>query len=124
MPYFVIGILAMVCAAPVFATWGWVRIFRRGRPTGPVQTASTAALVLATASLLLAVAAPVYGTAIGGYVAYAHSLLGFIGAGLLLSCIAVLCGLVGVWRRSSIQWFAVIAAAGTLALWLIAVAAA
>lgn len=113
-----IVLTALYCAGPVAAVWGWIRFFRRPRATGFLHAASVTGLGLSAASLLLAAAALAYEYTIG-FADFALALQLIFAIGLLLSSLAVLASLIGLFRRSAIRWLALLSGCGALAFWFI-----
>ncbi len=79
---------------------------------------SVAALGLASASLLLAFTAIVWGGLQGGFRYYDPLLMSFYRYGFFVSSAGLLLGLIGVFFLSSARWQAPVAAFGMLFFWL------
>ena len=105
---------------PVALIWGWARWTHLAKPRTAASVLSLAGFVLATASALLAVSSIAYAQAIHGYRFYDPGVMRIFRWGFLLSLGAIVFGLGGVWRPSSLRWHAPVAAIGTLAFWLMA----
>lgn len=113
-----IALVALICAGPVAAVWGWIRFFRRPRARGFLHAASVTGQTLAAVSLLLAAGALVYEYTVG-FADWARALQLIFAIGLLLSLLAVLASVVGLFRRSAIRWLALVAGFGSLAFWFV-----
>ena len=105
---------------PIALIWGWARWINLAKPRTAASILSLAGFVLATASALLAVSSIAYAQGIHGFRFYDPRLMRIFRCGVLLSLGAIVFGLGGVWRPSSLRWHAPIAAIGTLAFWVIA----
>lgn len=111
-------VIYLILPAAIVAGWiGWMR--RRTSET-PFSLLSVLGFGLSTCSALLAVGAVVYAHAIGGFPFYDPRLLRIYRWGSLLSLSGLVLGVVGIWRRSPLRWYAPLAAAGTLAFWFFA----
>jgi hypothetical protein len=97
--------------------WGWVRWTRRREPR---NLPSLIAFMFTSLSGLLAVSSIAYSNIVGGFYFYDPWLLKIYGVGILLSAVALVFGLAGMWRPSSLRWHAPICAAGSLVFWLLA----
>ena len=113
-----VALVVLMCAGPVAAVWGWVRFFRRPRANGFLHRASVTGQTLAALSLLLAAGALVYEYTVG-FADWARALQLIFAIGLLLSLLAVLASVVGLFRRSAIRWLALVAGFGSLAFWFV-----
>ena len=107
-------------ALPVAIVAGWVRWMRRRTSETPFSWLSLLGFALSTCSALLAVGSVAYDHAIGGFPFYDPRLLRIYRWGNLLSLTGVVLGVVGIWRRSPLRWYAPLCAAGTLAFWFFA----
>ena len=105
---------------PVVLIWGWARWTNLAKPRTAASILSLAGFVLATASALLAVSSIAYAQAIHGFRFYDPGVMRIFRWGFLLSLGAIVLGLGGVSRPSSLRWHAPVAAIGTLAFWLMA----
>jgi hypothetical protein len=115
------GILFAVgyLASPIMVIWGWARWFSQPKLRTAPSILSLIGFVLATASAVLAVSS----------IAYAHFhhfpfydplLLRIFRWGALLSLGAIIFGVGGAWRRSSLRWHAPISGFGMLTFWTLA----
>ena len=109
-------------AVPVLTVWGWVRWTRSTQPRTFSSTASLIAFCFSTASAALAFVTWVLALT-KGFRFYDPLLLTIYGFGLVLSLIAFLFSLAGVWRPNLLRWHAPLCAMGTLLFWFIAVEA-
>jgi len=105
---------------PVVLIWGWARWINLAKLGSASSVLSLAGFVLATASALLAVSSIAYAQVIHGFRFYDPSLMRLFRCGVLLSLGAIVFGLGGLWRPSSLRWHAPVAAIGTLAFWIMA----
>jgi hypothetical protein len=102
------------------ACLGWVRWTRQPRQRSIFPILSLVAFAFATASGLLAVSSVMYSVGIGGFPYYDPRLLRIFRLGILLSLAGIALGLGGVWRPSSLRWYAPASAIGTLMFWIMA----
>ena len=107
-------------ALPIAIVAGWVRWVRHRTSETPFSVLSLSAFGLATCSAFLAVGSVAYAHAIGEFPFYDLRLLRIYRWGSLLSLGGVIFGIVGVWRRSPLRWYAPVCAAGTLLFWFFA----
>ena len=99
---------------------GWVRFARREWPHREVLPLLTlVSFVLATASAVLAVGAAIYAR-FHYFPYYDPLLMKIFGIGLLLSLGGLLLALIGIWRPSSLRWYAPVSAITTAVFWLLA----
>jgi hypothetical protein len=105
---------------PIALIWGWVRWISLAKPRTAASILSLAGFVLATASALLAVSSIAYAQVIHGFRFYDPRLMRIFRWGFLFSLGAIVFGLGGIWRPSSLRWHAPVAAIGTLAFWIMA----
>lgn len=111
-----LGILAFV-TTPLVMIWGWIRWARREKRWAILPNISLIGFALATASAALAIALAIYGHAIGGFEFYDPRLMRIYAWGLLISASALILSITGVWRFSSIRWYALVCSVGMLAYW-------
>jgi len=102
---------------PLVMVWGWIRWARHEKWWAVLQVLSMSGFVLATGSALLAVALSLYGHAIGGFDFYDPRLMRIYAWGMLISLVALVLALTGVWRRSTLRWHAFFCSFGTLIYW-------
>ena len=102
---------------PALMISGWVQWFRRKQPRTVSSILSLIAFILATASGLLAVSSALYAHAIGGFPFYDPLLLRIYRRGGLLSVSGIVFGISGIWRPSSLRWYAPAFAVGTFLFW-------
>jgi hypothetical protein len=100
--------------------WGWARWINHPKLRTVPSILSLAGFVLAMASALLAVSSIAYAQVIHGFRFYDPLLMRLFRWGILLSLGAIMFGVGGVWRPSSLRWHAPVAAIGTLAFWAMA----
>jgi len=117
---FVLGYLV----APGMLVWGWARwIVQRPRLWTISSTLSFVGFLLASASALFALWVIFFG--VGGGFERAPNYSFFyrcIARGVVLSLLAIVFAVGGVWQRNSLRWQAPASAVGTLAFWLLATA--
>ena len=115
--------------APVMLVWGWTRWFkRRPRIWNPPSTLSFVGFLFASASGFLAALVITYGSFGGfehtGSLPYYSPNYGLfyrcVGGGEILSLLALVLTLSGMFRSSPLRWQAPLSAVGTLAFWLVA----
>src|SRR4051812_49053602 len=92
--------IAVLTSGPLLFISGWFLCIRRPREAGVFPALSLLGFVIGSLSTLLAAGAFVYGQAIGGFPYYDPRLLRIVRLGLILSLVAILFGLAGVWKRS------------------------
>jgi hypothetical protein len=100
--------------------WGWARWINHPKLRTVPSILSLTGFVLAMASALLAVSSIAYAQVIHGFRFYDPLLMRLFRWGILLSLGAIMFGVGGVWRPSSLRWHAPVAAIGTLAFWAMA----
>jgi hypothetical protein len=113
--------------APTMLVWGWLRwITHRPRLWTIPSTLSFVGLLLVTASALYGLWIICYGANGGFQNSYSnasinlHLFYRFIGRGMVLTLMALLFGIGGMWRRGPLRWQSPASAVGMLAFWLIA----
>ena len=111
-----IGIFAFVIT-PFAMVWGWIRWARREKRWTIPAISSLIAFALTTSSALLAIAASIYWHLVGGFLYYDPRLLRTYALGTLVSSLALVLALVGVWRESALRWHALVCSFGTLVYW-------
>jgi hypothetical protein len=109
--------LAVYFLLPVVIVWGWARWIRRSKTLTITAGLSLAGFALATASGLLGVISVVYASWTGGFPFYDPRLMRIIRWGSLLSLVAFVFSLGGIWRSNSLRWIAPISALGTFFFW-------
>ena len=116
----IFGILAAAgyFVLPFVLIWGWARWINLAKLRSASSVLSLAGFVLATASALLAVSSTAYAQVIHSFWFYDPLLMRIFRCGVLLSLGAIVFGLGGVWRPSSLRWHAPVAAIATLAFWV------
>src|ERR1035437_1942395 len=115
-------LILVICAfsiGPIALIWGWVRWSRRPKMMTICSDLSSIGFILATCSALLAIGSTIYAQRIGGFGFYDPLHLRIIRWGSLLSGLAMLFGLCGIWRKSPLRWFSVASAVGTFAFWIL-----
>ena len=105
---------------PTALIWGWARWINLPKLRTVSSILSLTGFVLATASALLGVSSIAYAQGIHDFRFYDPRLMRMFRWGFLLSLGAIVFGLGGVWRSSSVRWHAPVAAIGTLAFWVMA----
>ena len=113
-------VLAYVLA-PVTLIWGWVRWVRLPKIKTATSLLSLAGFGLASASALLALLSAAYAQ-VHVFRFYDPELMRIFRWGFLLSTAGFVFGIGGVWRKSSLRWYALASAVGTLAFWVVAAA--
>src|ERR1035437_6714199 len=111
-------VIGIYVALPAATIWGWSRWSRSQKAFRTFSTLSLVAFTLATISELLAISSIAYAHTVGGFRYYDPSLLRIYRSGTLISFAAVVVAAMGLWRPSSLRWYAVTCAAGTLVFWL------
>jgi hypothetical protein len=109
--------------APAMLVWGWVRWIKQRPLLWTISsTLSFVGFLLASASALFALWLIFFGIGKGGfdYVPDYSFFYRCVGRGAVLSLLAIVFALGGVWQRNSLRWQAPASAVGTLAFWLIA----
>lgn len=116
--FFILDIAIAYVAAPIAFFYGWWRISRGPRPTGFFTILGFAAFVIASLSALLVPISLIWGGLRGGWPYYDPTLMRIYGCGMLMAALALLISLVGVWRRSTLQWLAPLLSFGALLFWI------
>jgi hypothetical protein len=114
-----IGIYGM---APALLIWGWVRWARRTPPQTRLSLVSLTSFILATLSAVLALSTHVYASATGGFPYYDRHLLLIYAIGIVVSLIALISGVAGMWWRSPVRWHAPLCSLGMLVFWIMSTA--
>ena len=123
-PVEAILLIVAICAflvAPTALIWGWVRFVRLPKEKAILPLLSLLGFVLATCSGLLGIGSSIYAAHIHGFGFSDPLHMKIIGYGALLSLAGMLFALCGVWRKSSLRWFSVAGALGTLAFWVVVI---
>ena len=107
--------------SPVLLICGWAQWVRHPKSRTVASILSLAGFVLATMSALFAIATIVYAQ-IHRFPQYDPLLIKVYGTGALLSLCGIVFGIGGIWRPSSLRWYAPTSATATLAFWLLAAA--
>ena len=105
---------------PALTVWGWIRWARRPKLWSFCSISSLAGFGFATASALLAMSSIIYAHAIGGFSYYDRHLLAIFRWSFLLSVVAFLLAIGGVWRRNVLRWHALTCAIGMALFWIAA----
>src|SRR2546422_11769129 len=113
----VLFVVGVYIALPAVMIWGWVRWWKRIQPRTPFSILSLIGFTLATASGLLAISSVLYAHAVGGFPFYDPLLLRIYRWGGLLSVSGIVFGISGIWRPSSLRWYAPAFAVGTFLFW-------
>ena len=93
---FVLFVIGICIALPAVMIWGWVRWMKHREPRTTFSTLS--------------------------FSFYEPALMKIYRLGALLSITAMVFGIIGLWRPSSLRWHAPVCAVGTLVFWLAAAA--
>jgi hypothetical protein len=112
-----VSIFVFVMTPPVMI-WGWIRWARRKKQWTILSVLSLAGFTIATASALLAASSSIYGRFIGGFPYYDPRLMRIYTTGALLSVLALILSLSGIWRLNSLRWHALFCSFGTLVYWI------
>ena len=107
--------------SPVVLFWGWARWASRPKLRTVSAILSFLGFILATVSVMLAVSTAVYAQ-FHEFRFYDPSLLRIMRWGVLLSFDALVLGMSGAWKKSSLRWHTPVFAVGTLAFWILAAA--
>src|SRR5215471_11415032 len=110
--------IGLYLALPAVMIWGWLRWRKSREPRSVLSTLSFIGFTLGTVSGLLAISATLYSRAVGGFPLYGPSVMRIYRWGTILSLVAVLFAIIGVWRPGPLRWHAPVCAVGTLAFWL------
>jgi hypothetical protein len=112
---------------PVALVWGWIRSARdRQQLLRSFSIFSFCGLILASASALLGLWVILYAFAGGFGTVVEHNgpeyelFYGCVHYGAIVSILALLLALCGIWRKGPIRWQSLASAIGTLALWMVA----
>jgi hypothetical protein len=115
------GILVVLgyVVAPASLAWGWARWALQPKSRTVASILSLTGFVFATASAMLALATAAYAQ-VHKFAYYDPLLLRILGWGTLLSLAATFFAICGLWRKSSLRWYAPVSALATLAFWIMA----
>jgi hypothetical protein len=116
-----VAMLLIYAGVPIMALWGCIRWYKEEHPRTLVAWLSCAGFWLGVASGIMAVASIAYGQLTNGRAYYAPSFPRVIYGGFLLSAIAVLLALAGLWRRSPLRWHAAVCSLAMLFYWSTAI---
>jgi hypothetical protein len=105
--------------SPIVLIWGWAQWVLQPKLRTVPSILSLVGFVLATTSALLAVLSIGYAQ-IHHFPYYDPLLLRIFRSGTLLSLSGILFGISGVWRPSSLRWYAPASAVATIAFWVLA----
>ena len=105
--------------APAALAWGWARWTGRPKVWTISSTLSFVGFLLASASAVLAMSTVVYASN-GGFETSYSFFYRVVGRGAVISLLATIFAIGGVWRQGSLRWQAPAGAIGTLAFWLVA----
>ena len=106
-------------ALPVVLVTGWVRGLRPAPRQDRFVACSKIGFTLATVSASLAVGSALFATIAGGFRHYDPALMRIFRIGILVSLLAVVFAVLGLWRRSVLRWHAPILSFGMLFLWFV-----
>jgi hypothetical protein len=105
--------------SPIVLIWGWAQWVLQPKLRTVPSILSLVGFVLATTSALLAVSTVAYAQ-IHHFPYYDPLLLRIFRGGTLLSLSGIVFGISGVWRWSSLRWYAPVSGVATLAFWILA----
>jgi hypothetical protein len=111
--------LAVPLFAPFVLIYGWFRWFKGQKQKTPTATLALIGFILASSSALLAIVSIVLSLIRGGFRYYDPTLMEIFRAGLLISLGSLVCSLGGVWKPSSLRWFAPVLSICMLTLWML-----
>ena len=107
-------------AGPLMIAWGWFRFVRRGHMRDRKLWLPFAALLLATASSVLALGALLDARAIAGDPYSDPLFMRMLAIGIILSLTAFAAGLLGAAYRNPLRWLAPTASLCMFIFWFIA----
>jgi hypothetical protein len=118
----IFGILIAIgyLASPIVLIWGWMRWVKLPKPRTLTSILSLIGLILATASALLAVSLIAHAVVLGGFPYYDPRAMRIYRWGMLLSLAAIVFGIGGIWRPSSLRWHAPVSGICMLIFWIVA----
>jgi hypothetical protein len=117
--WFIVFVLAYL-EGPIILVWGWLRwSSRRPRLWTISSTLSLIGLALSSASAFLGLWTIGYACS-GGFELKYDFFFRVVTKGFILSLGAMLFALGGIWRKSSLRWFAPSSSLGVFAFWLVA----
>jgi hypothetical protein len=102
--------------APVSLIWGWVRWFNQPKPRAFSSATSLVAFILASASAAFGLLTVLYGMS-GAFEEHYEVFYRVVGVGAVISLLAILVAVGGLWRKSPLRWLALASALGTLGFW-------
>ena len=112
-------LIASYVDVPVMLVWGWRRWSRRPRQKNPFATISFIAFSIGSVSSLLLIVTVLWSLIRGGFAWYDPVLLRIFAIGLLLSILALVISLGGVWKANPLRWHAPALSLGMLLIWAI-----
>jgi len=112
-------LIAAYVDVPVMLVWGWRRWSRRPRQKNPFATISFISFSIGTASTLLLIVTILWSLLRGGFPYYDPVLMRIFAVGLLLSLLALLISLGGLWKANPLRWHAPALCLGMLFIWAI-----
>ena len=105
--------------APVSLVWGWARWTNRPRSWSYAWVTSFVAFLIASLSAILGIGTVVVGMS-GAFEKHYDIFYRVVDFGIVLSLTGGLVAFGGIWRRNSLRWHALIAAAAMLGFWTVA----
>jgi hypothetical protein len=114
---FVVFFISLYLGLPIAIITGWIHWSKRRASMTLSSLPSLAAFGLATCSALLALGSLVYAHTVGGFPFYDPSLMRIYRWGAWLSLAATALGVIGLWPRSPLRWYAPLCAVGMLIFW-------
>ena|ERR1700722_878357 len=111
-------VLAYV-VGPISLVWGWIQWSRRPKLRTVSAVVSLIAFVLASLSAVVGLGTVGYALR-GGLEQDYDFFYRVVALGSAISLAGTLVALAGVWRKSSLRWFALAGSVGTLAFWIVA----
>lgn len=104
---------------PISLVWGWAQWISRPKLRTISAIVSLISFVMASLSATLGLGTIVYASR-GGFERGYDSFFRVVLVGGVISLAGILLALGGMWRKSSLRWFALLGSMGGLAFWFVA----
>jgi uncharacterized membrane protein YgdD (TMEM256/DUF423 family) len=110
--------LAIYLVPPLIVAWAWARWATRPKLHSLTSNLSLLGLILATASAVLAILTIALAQ-VHDFPYYDPVLLRIFSWGALLSLVGIVLGIGGIWRPSSLRWYAPVSGLCMLVFWIV-----
>ena len=118
------GLLSIVYSVVFFVAlaalpvWAWVRYFKQPRVPGVLPTMSVGGLALGSLSVLVGVAGFIRQLFDPVLLYFDPVLQRMVGVALMISLLALVFSLFGVWRRNPVRWYSLALSVIVFLMWL------